>query len=69
MPTFMFQSMSPRKIVIIPASTNPPGQPACKMLSHFVLSFLNMVATTGLIKASTVPFPRARIKLPQYTSW
>ena len=49
----------------MPATTKPPGQPACRMLSHLVFSLLNMVATTGLMNDSTVPLPRARIKLPQ----
>ena len=48
------------EIVRIPPSTKPPGQPACRMLSHFVLSLENIVATVGLITASTVPLPRAR---------
>ena len=34
-------------IVISPASTSPPGQPACRMLSHLVFSRWNIVATTG----------------------
>ena len=46
-------------IVIMPASTSPPGQPACRMFSHFVLSRLNIVATTGLMNASTVPLRQA----------
>ena len=46
--------------------TKPPGHPACRMLSHFVLSFVNIVATTGLMKASTVPLPKARTSPPQY---
>ena len=51
-----------------PVMTRPPGQPACRMFSHFVFSLLNIVATTGLMNASTVPFASAQIKLPQYRS-
>ena len=52
-------------IVISPASTSPPGQPACRMFSHLVLLQLNIVATTGLMYASTVPLDRPRISEPQ----
>ena len=48
-----------------PVMTRPPGQPAWRIFSHFVFSLLNMVATTGLMKASTAPFARAQIRLPQ----
>ena len=37
------------EIVISPASTSPPGQPACRMFSHLVFSRLKIVATTGLM--------------------
>ena len=30
-----------------PPSTSPPGQPACRRLSHLALSVLNMVVTMG----------------------
>ena len=69
MPTTIRQSpvaaTSPRAIVMMPPKTSPPGQPACRMFSHFVFSLLNIVATTGLMNASTVPLPSARITLPQ----
>ncbi len=61
------QMLVPMAMVIKPASTNPPGQPACRIFSHFVFSRENNVATTGLMTASTVPFPKAKIKLPKYS--
>ncbi len=54
--------------VMMPASTSPPGQPACRMFSHFVLLNVNIVATTGLMYASTVPLESPRISEPQYSS-
>ena len=53
---------------MIPPSTSPPGQPACRMLSHFVFSRGNSVATTGLMTASTAPLPSATMKLPAYNA-
>ncbi len=59
------EAVLPSRIVMIPAMTSPPGQPAWRMFNHFVLSLSNRVATTGLMKASTVPLPRARMSPPQ----
>ena len=64
-PTFHCQLMSAMKIARTPPRTRPPGQPAWRMLSHFVLSLRNIVATTGLMNASTVPFPSPRMIEPQ----
>ncbi len=48
---------------ITPPRTNPPGHPACRRFSHLVFSRANMVATTGLVTASTVPLPSATMKV------
>src|ERR1044072_8305656 len=50
-------------------NANPAGQPACKMLSHFVFSLLKTVATIGLMKDSTVPLATATRNVLQYNSW
>src|SRR5690606_31210807 len=50
----------------IPPNTNPPGQPAWRIFSHFVFSRGNMVATTGFTAASTVPLPSATMNVPTY---
>ena len=52
----------------MPPSTSPPGQPACRMDSHFVFCLAKIVATTGLITASTAPLPNATMKLPAYNA-
>lgn len=62
----MRQSALPSDTARMPPSTRPPGQPACSALSQRVLSRLNMVVTTGLITASTVPLPSATMKVPTY---
>ena len=36
------------------------------MFSHLVFSRLYIVATTGLMKASTVPLPKPKMTDPQY---
>ena len=59
------RAVSASMIVMMPAMTSPPGQPAWRMFSHLVFSRLNIVATTGLMNASTVPLPSPSTMLPQ----
>ncbi len=55
-----------RPMVNTPASIRPAGHPACSTLSHLVLCRGYIVATTGLITASTVPLPSAPTNAAQY---
>jgi hypothetical protein len=63
-PTLYCQALVPIRMAMMPPTTSPPGQPACRMFSHLVFSRLNTVATTGLMTASTVPFPSATMNVP-----
>jgi hypothetical protein len=45
-------------------STSPPGQPACRMFSQWVLLVGNNVAVSGLMTASQVPLPSENDNCP-----
>src|SRR5262245_41256330 len=46
--------------------TRPPGQPACRMFSQWVLLLGKSVAVSGLMTASQVPLPKENAQAPAH---
>ncbi len=68
-PIFQRQSTpAPSASASNPPSTRPPGQPACSMFSHLVLSWRYAVAMSGLTAASTAPLPSESTNVPMYSA-